>query len=182
MYVNNSSVSSAHRVLLHRSFHSTASLLLVAHISIYKHRTLTQLLRLHCACNHTHRLVETLFSLLQRGVTLALEYDEGHPDFPMASDHRTAFAHKWLLHSLLWGFGGSLPHTGRVTLSELLANGAPAAAALPDGACLLDYQPRVSDGQWELWSASVPRTEVETSAVADADVVVTTTDTVRHGE
>lgn len=31
------------------------------------------------------RLVESVFSLLERGVALVLEYNEGHPDFPMSA-------------------------------------------------------------------------------------------------
>ncbi|KAG5186150.1 dynein heavy chain [Tribonema minus] len=106
------------------------------------------------------RLVETLFALLRRGAALAAEHDDARPDAPMSPDHRERFAAKWLLYSLLWGFGGSMKNDGREALAAV----------------------RVSDGEWEPWSASVPKVELEAHAAASADVVVTTTDTVRHVE
>eukprot|EP00952_Eustigmatos_sp_NYUAD-ZCMA_P011877 48004-Eustigmatos_ZCMA.PRE.1 len=54
------------------------------------------------------RLIETFFSLLARGVALAVEYEEDHPDFPMSNDHMEGFAGRWLLFSALWAFGSSM--------------------------------------------------------------------------
>ena len=57
--------------------------------------------------------------------------------------------------------------------------------ALPDGGhgrTLLDYRVRVENGEYELWSDSVPRMEIESHRVAATDVVITTTDTVRHSD
>lgn len=39
--------------------------------------------RPHVMSSTRERLVESVFSLLERGVALVLEYNEGHPDFPM---------------------------------------------------------------------------------------------------
>ena len=47
---------------------------------------------------------------------------------------------------------------------------------------LVDYRVRVEDGEYELWSESVPRMEIESHRVSATDVVITTTDTVRHTE
>ncbi len=49
-------------------------------------------------------LLKSLKSLLIRGIRLAIEYDEGHPDFPMTGQHMDNFAKRWLMHSLLWSF------------------------------------------------------------------------------
>jgi hypothetical protein len=56
--------------------------------------------------------------------------------------------------------------------------------ALPDGHghSLLDYRVRVENGEYERWSDSVPRMEIESHRVAATDVVITTTDTVRHSD
>jgi dynein heavy chain 1, cytosolic len=57
--------------------------------------------------------------------------------------------------------------------------------SLPDGGLghtLLDYRVRVENGEYELWSDSVPRMEIESHRVAATDVVITTTDTVRHSD
>jgi dynein heavy chain 1, cytosolic len=56
---------------------------------------------------------------------------------------------------------------------------------LPDGGhghSLLDYRVRVENGEYERWSDSVPRMEIESHRVAATDVVITTTDTVRHSD
>ena len=47
---------------------------------------------------------------------------------------------------------------------------------------LFDYRVRVEDGELELWSSSVPRMEIESHRVSSSDVVITTTDTLRHSD
>jgi dynein heavy chain 1 len=47
---------------------------------------------------------------------------------------------------------------------------------------LVDYRVRVEDGEYELWSNSVPRMEIESHRVSATDLVITTTDTVRHSD
>lgn len=47
---------------------------------------------------------------------------------------------------------------------------------------LLDFKVRVDSGAYEPWSDSVPRMEIESHRVAATDVVITTTDTVRHSD
>ncbi|CAM9128550.1 unnamed protein product [Discosporangium mesarthrocarpum] len=129
------------------------------------------------------RLVETLCSLLERGVGLVLEYNEGHPDFPVHVDVLERFALRWLLHSVVWGFGGSMSTAWREKLGHLVTerSGLPPP---PRGLSLVDLQAgvRVEDGEWVPWSASVPRTQLEPQSIVNSDVVVTTTDTVRHVE
>lgn len=40
-------------------------------------------------------LLRSLKSLLVRGIWLAIEYDKGHPDFPMTRQHMDNFAKRW---------------------------------------------------------------------------------------
>ncbi|CAN0482122.1 unnamed protein product, partial [Scytosiphon promiscuus] len=40
----------------------------------------------------------------------------------------------------------------------------------------------VGEGEWVPWSDSVPRTQLEPHRIVSSDVVITTTDTVRHVE
>jgi dynein heavy chain 1 len=127
------------------------------------------------------RLVATLCSLLERGVALLAEYNESRLDSSLPAQHASSFARKWLLYSLLWGFGGSMPHAGRLQLSSVLV-AAAAAAGDEDLSSLLDVHVHCSDGRWTPWSASVPRVEIESHRVISSDVVITTTDTVRHTE
>ncbi|CAM9106263.1 unnamed protein product [Ectocarpus fasciculatus] len=127
------------------------------------------------------RLVESACSLLERGVGLVLEYNEGHPDFPLPADVLSRFAIRWLLHSLMWGLGGSMDAKGRAELGEVLIHHSGLAPPA-DGADLTSLQVRVEDGEWSAWSESVPKTQLEPHRIVSSDVVITTTDTVRHVE
>jgi len=55
---------------------------------------------------------------------------------------------------------------------------------IPDGGkhSLFDYRVKVEDGELELWSSGVPRMEIESHRVSSSDVVITTTDTLRHSD
>lgn len=129
------------------------------------------------------RLLHTLRAILVQGILDAISYDENHPDFPMTGDHMEKFAKRWLLHSLIWSFCGSAPWDARRRFSELLVQ--TSGVILPSdggGHSLFDYRVRIEDGEYELWSESVPRMEIESHRVPQTDVVITTTDTVRHSD
>lgn len=127
------------------------------------------------------RLAATLFSLLTRGAALCVEQQERcQPEFPLPEEQLQRFACRWLLFSCLWGLGASLPLAGREALGRLLL--AHSATTLPPGGSLLDLYVRAEDGEWGEWAAAVPRLEMESHAVAAADAVVPTTDTLRHVE
>ena len=128
-------------------------------------------------------LIKSLRSLLVKGIAQAIEYDENHPDFPMTGQHMDNFAKRWLLHSLLWSFAGSASWEVRNKLADLLlrASGMMLPAEDENGS-LASYRVRVENGELELWSESVPRMEIESHKVTATDIVVTTTDTVRHSD
>ena len=131
------------------------------------------------------RFTGTLFSLLVRGIAVALEYNESNSDFPMSDSHIERYAVKWLLHSLLWSFGGSLDSERRANLGDLLLSHSTLSDQLPatKTKCrLIDLQVNVVDGGWIEWSLSVPKIEIESHKVTSSDVIITTTDTVRHVE
>ena len=128
-------------------------------------------------------LLRSLKSLLIKGIGLAIEYDENHPDFPMTGQHMDNFAKRWVLHSSLWSFAGSASWDVRNKLADLLLRSS--GMMLPsdsENSSLADYRVRVENGELEPWSDSVPRMEIESHKVTATDVVVTTTDTVRHSE
>ena len=129
-------------------------------------------------------LLRSLKSLLVKGVGLAIDYDENHPDFPMTGQHMDKFAKRWVLHSTLWSFAGSAPWDVRNKLADLLlrTSGMIIPSNNENGSSLADYRVRLENGELELWSDSVPRMEIESHKVTATDVVVTTTDTVRHSD
>ena len=127
------------------------------------------------------RLLRTFKALLAQGIGLAIAYDENHPDFPMTGEHMEKFATRWLLHSLMWSFAGSASWEVRKKFGAMLLR--TSGIMLPgDEHSLVDYRVRVEDGEYELWSDSVPRMEIESHRVSSTDVVITTTDTVRHSD
>ena len=77
------------------------------------------------------RFVATLFSLLVRGVAVAMDYNECNSDFPMSDSHIEMYAVKWLLHSLLWSFGGSMSSEKRAELGDLLLSHSTLSDQLP---------------------------------------------------
>jgi len=125
------------------------------------------------------RLLKSLKALLVKGIQIAIEYDENHPDFPMSGTHMANFAKRWLLYSLLWSFSGSASWEIRKEFGEMLLR--TSGMTIPEGQ-LSDYRVRVEDGEFELWSDSVPRMEIESHKVTATDVVITTTDTIRHSD
>jgi dynein heavy chain 1 len=128
------------------------------------------------------RLLHSLRALLAQGITLAIEYDENHPDFPMSGDHMEKFAKRWMLHALLWSFCGSASWEIRKKFSDMLVRTSGVILPSGDHGSIFDYRVRVEDGAYEPWSDSVPRMEIESHRVAATDVVITTTDTVRHSD
>lgn len=128
------------------------------------------------------RLFHTFRALLVQGINQAIAYDENHPDFPMNAEHMEKFAKRWLLHALMWSFCGSASWDVRKKFSDMLTR--TSGVFIPGGGehALFDYRVRVEDGELELWSSSVPRMEIESHRVSSSDVVITTTDTLRHSD
>lgn len=127
------------------------------------------------------RLLHTFRALMVQGIGLAVAYDENHPDFPIVGEHMEKFAKRWLLHSLMWSFVGSASWSVRKKFGDMLLR--TSGVLLPESErSLVDYRVRVEDGEYELWSDSVPRMEIESHRVSSSDVVITTTDTVRHSD
>ena len=127
------------------------------------------------------RFLGSLRALLAKGIAKVIDYDENHPDFPMTGEHLNKFAKHWLMHSLLWSFSGSAPWSDRQAFSDMLLQNT--GLVLPGPASSIsDYRVREDDGEHELWSESVPQIEIESHKVVSSDVVVTTTDTVRHSD
>jgi dynein heavy chain 1, cytosolic len=126
------------------------------------------------------RLLQSLRALLLQGISLVIEYDENHPDFPMSGDHMDKFAKRWLFHSLMWSFCGSACWDVRKKFSDLLVRTSGVVLPGGDKSCIFDYRVRIEDGEYELWSDSVPRMDIESHRAAASDVVITTTDTIRH--
>jgi len=137
------------------------------------------------------RLLCSLLTLLRRGLSLVLEYNEQHPDAPMEGTHLTRFVQRWCVHACVWGLGGAMPWKGRESiaaqmlqhpqLSSLVA-GSGGGGLTGGVSSAVDLRVRVEDGEWEPWSLGVPTKELEARQVTGSDAVIPTTDTLRHEE
>lgn len=128
------------------------------------------------------RALEAMFALTRKGISNILEFNEGHPDFPMTQAQIEEYMSKWLTVALMWGVGGSLNLREREKFSSFLQTLANFEMPPVGGQPLLDYEVRIEDCSWSLWKKRVPNIEIETHRVVDADVVIPTIDTLRHQE
>lgn len=46
--------------------------------------------------------------------------------------------------------------------------------------CLIDYECNIENGEWSLWKNKVPTIDIDPQRVDDADLIISTVDTLRH--
>ncbi|KAL1922601.1 uncharacterized protein VTP21DRAFT_10140 [Calcarisporiella thermophila] len=129
------------------------------------------------------RVLDTLFSLLNKTVRNVIEYNSSHPDFPMTNDQLEAYLTKRLVYCIIWSFAGDTKLDLRAELGNYV-RGITTIELPPNlvGTSIIDYDVQIEKGEWESWQTKVPVIEIETHTVASADVVIPTIDTVRHEE
>ena len=129
------------------------------------------------------RVINSVLSLLNKGIRNILEYNDTHPDFPMPSDRMDNYIKNRVVYSVIWGFGGSMGLNDREKFSRFVHKSAT-TIGLPDisGPPLLDFFVDIETGTWTPWASTVPAVEIESDKAASPDVVIPTVDTVRHVE
>lgn len=131
----------------------------------------------HCMEMSRMAMVDTVVSLLADGQKKCEEHDVG---IPLPDEHKDSFMEKWLLLCLLWGIGGSLCLKEREEFSREICKLSSISTPTGKSHTLLDYEVRIEDAEWHLWSEQVPDVEIEARQILDTDVVIATVDTVRH--
>lgn len=126
------------------------------------------------------RVLEAMFALIRKGISNILEYNESHPDFPMTKEQIEAYMTKWVVHCVMWGVGGAMSLRNRWEFGKRLVEFTD--LPLPDQsvAPLIDYEVLIDDQQWSLWKKKVPTIDIDPQKVVEADVIITTVDTLRH--
>jgi dynein heavy chain 1 len=130
-----------------------------------------------------NRVLNTLFSLMNKTVRNVIEYNIQHPDFPMTVEHLEGYVTKRLVIGVIWSFSGDAKLDLRAQLGDFVRG--ITVVDLPPaspGSSVIDYDVQISSGEWVSWTTKVPTIEIETHTVAEADVVIPTVDTVRHEE
>ncbi|KAI1076782.1 cytoplasmic dynein heavy chain, partial [Whalleya microplaca] len=127
------------------------------------------------------RVLNTLFSLLNKAVRDMIEYNAAHVDFPLDPEQIEAFVAKKLLLALVWALTGDCPLNDRKAFGDKI--GALASFGSPplDGtSSLIDFDVTLPRAEWTPWQNQVPTIEVNTHSITQTDVVIPTLDTVRH--
>lgn len=126
------------------------------------------------------RMLGTMISLLKTGLAKAIEYNDNHVDFPLSSSQFATFASKYLVFSVLWGFGGDMSLADRLQFCEEISRLIPSSVSVPSSNPLIDYEVRVDSQEWELWSDRIEQIEIEPHKIVAPDMVIDTVDTARH--
>lgn len=126
------------------------------------------------------RALVSLFSMLNQSTRNVINYNKLNTDtMQMDPEQLEKYISKSLVYSILWSFTGDSKLKVRSDLGDFIRNFTtiplPPSNAIP----IIDYEVTVQ-GEWSLWSAKVPKIEVETHKVASPDVVIPTVDTIRH--
>jgi len=130
------------------------------------------------------RVLEATFALIRKGISNVLEYNESHPDFLMEETQVEQYIRKWAIQAICWGVGGSMG----LRLRGEFCNKLKAYIhdiELPNfqvDQSFLEYGVNVDDQDWFPWKKKVPTVEIDPQRVTDADLIITTVDTLRHQE
>lgn len=127
------------------------------------------------------RVLNTLFSLLNKAVRDMVEYNAQHSDFPLDPEQVEAFVPKRLLLALVWAFTGDCPLSDRKAFGDDICAFATFGSPPLDGtSSLIDFDVTLPKAEWSSWQTQVPTIEVNTHSIIQTDVVIPTLDTVRH--
>ena len=127
------------------------------------------------------RVLNTLFSLLNKACRLIIDYNIQHDDFPLDPEQVEAFVSKKMLLALIWAFTGDCPLLERKAFGEYLSGLTTVETPLlSESASLIDYDVALPKADWTPWQSQVPAIEINTHSITQTDVVIPTLDTVRH--
>ncbi|KAK0388532.1 hypothetical protein NLU13_4775 [Sarocladium strictum] len=127
------------------------------------------------------RVLNTLFSLLNKSVRDIIEYNAQHSDFPLEVEQIEGFVSKKLLLALVWALTGDCPLGDRKSFGDEICALANFGSPPLDGtSSLIDFDVKLPQAEWSPWQNEVPTVEVNTHSITQTDVVIPTLDTVRH--
>lgn len=140
------------------------------------------------ASGHNHimeytvtRVLNTLFSLLNKCVRDIIEYNAQHSDFPLDPEQVESYLSKKLLLALVWSLTGDCPLSDRKTFGNFVAGLSTFGTPILDNtSSLIDFDVTLPRAEWTSWQNQVPTIEVNTHSITQTDVVIPTLDTVRH--
>ena len=127
------------------------------------------------------RVLNTLFSLLNKACRTIIEYNIQHEDFPLEPEQVESFISKKILLALVWGLVGDCSLRERRAFGEYVAGQTTFdTPLLSETSSLIDYDVSLPAAEWTPWQSQVPNVDINTHSVTQTDVVIPTLDTVRH--
>ncbi|SPN99639.1 probable dynein heavy chain, cytosolic [Cephalotrichum gorgonifer] len=127
------------------------------------------------------RVLNTLFSLLNKAVRDVVEYNGQHSDFPLDYEQLESYLSKKLLLALVWSLTGDCPLVDRKLYGDKICSFAHFGSPPVDGtSSLIDFDVNLPQAEWTSWLEQVPKIEVNTHSITQTDVVIPTLDTIRH--
>ena len=127
------------------------------------------------------RVLNTLFSLLNKACRNVLEYNVQHVDFPLDAEQIQSYISKKLLVALVWSFTGDCQLLERKSFGEYISGLSTIdSPTLGQSSSLIDFDVSLPKAEWISWQSQVPSVEINTHSVTQTDMVIPTVDTVRH--
>lgn len=127
------------------------------------------------------RVLNTLFSLLNKACRTIIEYNIQHEDFPLGQEQVESYLTKKILLALVWALAGDCPMEQRKAFGDHIAGLTTLdIPTLSVSSSLIDYDVSLPKAEWSPWQTHVPSIDVSTHSVTETDVVIPTLDTIRH--
>lgn len=127
------------------------------------------------------RVLNTLFSLLNKACKTVIEYNIQHEDFPLDSEQIQSFISKKMLLALVWALTGDSPMAQRKAFGDHMAGLTTfELPSLNASTSLIDFDVSLPKAEWISWQSHVPNVDVNTHSITETDMVIPTLDTVRH--
>ncbi|CAG8816207.1 10994_t:CDS:2, partial [Gigaspora margarita] len=147
-------------------------------------RTLIQAEKLYHIMGFTHmRVLNTLFTLLNKAIRNIIEYHSQHPDFQMTAEELERYVTKRLILCVIWSFSGDVKVNHRAELYDFIRGITTVDLPhVPTGSTLIDYDVLINNGEWRLCADKVPAIKIESFNLPDIDVIVPTVDIIRYEE
>ncbi|KAF0537729.1 dynein heavy chain 1, cytosolic [Gigaspora margarita] len=147
-------------------------------------RTLIQAEKLYHIMGFTHmRVLNTLFTLLNKAIRNIIEYHSQHPDFQMTAEELEGYVTKRLILCVILSFSGDVKVNHRAELCDFIRGITTVDLPhIPTGSTLIDYDVLINNGEWRLCADKVPAIKIESFNLPDIDVIVPTVDIIRYEE
>lgn len=126
------------------------------------------------------RVIEAFFALIRKSISNVLEYNESHSEFPLDDEILAKYMQRQTVLVMTWGISGSMKLALRAEFSKKISSFCDIDLPSLENYSLIDYEVRVADGEWSLWKKKVPLVDIDPQKVTDADLIITTVDTLRH--